>query len=159
MHLAHGLRSATCWQPHLLLSFLVLAAPLILTGGCGGDQPGYELIVDNQSGRDVIVMLSGTAMADAAPGVRGVDPVFVARAGTEPGATGWVDAPWAETKWRPQITVYSDDCVLLGDLEVAPGTHTLLVRQGGELTIEAYAGADRLPPGVPRLPAAGHGCR
>lgn len=138
---------------------LVLMIPLMIACvGCG-DSPGYEVLVENRSQMDVVVVMAGTGYADATGGPVSIkNPSFISRSGGAAAATSWIDAPWVGEGWRPAVSVYATDCTLVKRFDVQPGSHDLTIEAAGGVRIEDHSTGARLPPGTKQLPPAVPGC-
>jgi hypothetical protein len=136
------------------LSRAVLDAPVnLLVGlallgvgaaGCYGDGQGYQVVVDNRSGLDLVVVLDGRWTGDSTTDAV-INPAFASPTGSEGAATDWVEAPWSEGgHWRPLAHVYGPGCASMADIELPLGPSVLVV-EPESIRVGDYA-ASLIPP-------------
>jgi hypothetical protein len=137
----------------LLLLALAVAA-------CEGDNPAYQVLVENRSSSDLVMVMQGVGFD--LPDLEGTpQQAFLVPAGA-PAIAGprvfvGFETTGAHSVKSGQIRLYTTDCRSVGGFEVRAGTYTLSVDEAGAATIKPYERGE-FPEGTPKLAFAQQDC-
>jgi hypothetical protein len=145
-------------QPARNLLLLLLLA--LAFAACEGDDPGYQVLIENKSSSDLVMVMEGAGFS--LPDLGGtprkaflVPPEAPATAG--PYVYVGFETTGAHEMKSGRIRLYTADCRAVAVFEVKARRYSLSVDEAGAATIEPYDRGE-FPEGTPRLAFAPQDC-